>query len=111
MIGVKQNPLKLKTKRIMLKRHRPLSFKHLLVQDSDTESDDTSNYQMTQPRFRFQNSKTIAIANAKNKGKQRLNFGDDLQLSKPIMGPNFDPGLNDFFSFFYFSVYLTSWNF
>ncbi|KAF7822294.1 protein RDM1-like [Senna tora] len=74
----------------MLKRHRPLSYKHLLVQDSDTESDeDIMNHH---PQRMRHGNPIIGLCKGKKKMKQKLSFDEDVQVSIPTtaMPPNFD---------------------
>ncbi|KAI9085655.1 hypothetical protein K1719_032498 [Acacia pycnantha] len=76
----------------MLKHHRPLSFKHLLVQDSETESDnDMYNHRMAQIRITY-NRKHKSICKSKKKSKEKLKSGEDHheRIIEPTI-PNVDP--------------------
>ena len=78
----------------MLKHHRPLSFKHLLVQDSETESDnDVYNHRMAQLRITY-NGKHKGTSKSKKKGKEKLKFGEDHGRIIEPRGPDVDRGLN-----------------
>lgn len=86
----------------MLKRHRPVSYNHLLLQDSDTESDDNiESYQMATTESRGlirhgNNPKTIIGGKGKRKAKEMMfNLLSEASepFSKSSIAQNFDPGM------------------